>query len=499
MTQFSLDVFQNEYVAQGTTTMDAIVTVTARGGSPLVAGQAAEVLIIDTSGSMGSPPARIEAARQAAADAVDGIRDGVLFAVIAGSEQAAMIFPAWGTGLVVADPTTRGAAKEAVRHLQAGGGTAMSQWLLAARDLFTSSPAALRHAILLTDGENWEDPGVLESTLEICRGVFQADCRGVGTDWVVHQLRAIATALLGTVDIIPEPELMPAEFRRIMEAAMGRAVANATLRVWCPQAATVNFVRQVAPDVDDLTGRQTQVDLRTRQYPLGAWGTESRDYHLSLTIPANEVGVEMLAARVNLVTDDQLVGAAMVRAIWTDDDAASARINPEVAHYTGQAELSAAIQAGLEALKDGDERTATVKLGRATQLAVASGHEGTVRLLKKVVDVEDDREGTVRLRKHVAKVDEMALDTRSTRTVRVRKAAATATASADPVDAAEAMDLDTRSTVTTRVRKGAPAPGSAVEPADLDTRSTRTVRVKRSPTAPDPGAAADVQDAGGAA
>jgi hypothetical protein len=209
------------------------------------------------------------------------------------------------------------------------------------------------------------------------------------------------------------------------------------------------------------------------------------------------VGVEMLAARVNLVTDDHLVGAAMVRAIWTDDDAASARINPEVAHYTGQAELSAAIQAGLEALKDGDERSATVKLGRATQLAVASGHEGTVRLLKKVVDIDDDREGTVRLRKHVAKVDEMALDTRSTRTVRVGKAAASpAPALADP---AEAMDLDTRSSVTTRVRKGASAPGHAVDPVDLDARSTRTVRVERSPGAPDPGAVADERDAGGAA
>ena len=34
MTEFALDVFQNEYVAEGTTTMDAIVTVTARGGAP---------------------------------------------------------------------------------------------------------------------------------------------------------------------------------------------------------------------------------------------------------------------------------------------------------------------------------------------------------------------------------------------------------------------------------------------------------------------------------
>jgi hypothetical protein len=35
--------------------------------------------------------------------------------------------------------------------------------------------------------------------------VFRCDCRGVGTDWKVEELRTISTALLGTVDIVPEP------------------------------------------------------------------------------------------------------------------------------------------------------------------------------------------------------------------------------------------------------------------------------------------------------
>jgi hypothetical protein len=439
-TAFSLEVFQNEYAAKGATGMDAIVTVTSHGGQPLQAGQAAEVLLIDTSGSMGSS-GRLEAARQAAAEAVDVIRDGVLFAVVGCTEHAEMIFPVWGSGLAVADATTRAAAKEALGHLEAGGGTGMSSWLLAARQLFEGSPASLRHAILLTDGENWEAPGLLDQTLEVCRGEFQVDCRGVGTDWVVHQLRTIASALLGTVDIIPEPEQMAAEFRSLMEVAMGRAVPHTALRVWYPHGATVDFLRQVAPDVEELSSRGLQVDARTRHYPLGAWGTESRDYHLSMTVPANDVGVEMLAARVQLMASDEVVGQGLVRMVWTEDDAATARINREVAHYTGQVELSSNIQEGLEALKEGDERTATVKLGRATQLATASGHVGTVRLLQKVVDIDDERTGTVRLRKQVAKADEMALDTRSTRTVRVSK----------QHPASDDMALDTRSTRTVRV------------------------------------------------
>jgi hypothetical protein len=54
-------------------------------------------------------------------------------------------------------------------------------------------------------------------------------------------------------------------------------------------------------------------------------------------------------------------------------------------------------------------------------LAQQSGNADTARLLEKVVDVVDAATGTVRLRKKVDDADEMALDTRSTKTVRTRK------------------------------------------------------------------------------
>ena len=114
-----------------------------------------------------------------------------------------------------------------------------------------------------------------------------------------------------------------------------------------------------------------------------------------------------------------VLARALVRAVWTDDTALSTRINRQVAHYTGQAELADAIQAGLAAREAGDDRTATIKFGRAAQLAHASGNTATEELLAKVVEIEDAVTGTVRLRRKVAAEDEMALDTRSTKTVRV--------------------------------------------------------------------------------
>ncbi len=53
------------------------------------------------------------------------------------------------------------------------------------------------------------------------------------------------------------------------------------------------------------------------------------------------------------------------------------------------------------------------------QLAAESGNESTTKLLAKVVEVDDAASGTVRLKRQVDDADEMALDTRSTKTVRV--------------------------------------------------------------------------------
>jgi hypothetical protein len=276
---------------------------------------------------------------------------------------------------------------------------------------------------LLTDGKNQhEEDWVLDEAVSVCDGLFQCDARGLGADWDVDELRKVATALLGTVDIIPSPEEMEAEFTRLTAAAMDKQIGQVSLRLWTPKGSAIEFVKQVAPSLDDLTARGQPVNPLTADFPLGAWsGQEERDYHVRIKIPVGDVGDERLAARVMLVLDGVDQPAALVRAVWTDDEARSTRINREVAHYTGQAELAQAIAQGLAAREAGDAETATVKLGRAVQIAHEAGNGDTVRLLQKVVDVDDPQTGTVRLKRQVDKVDEMALDVRSTRTVRVNR------------------------------------------------------------------------------
>jgi len=419
MANWSAEVFENEYLADGATDVHAVVTIACSdAGEAGSSGDAAEVLIIDTSGSMRDPRSKIASARTAAGVAIDAIADGAFFAVIAGASEADVVFPR--VGMERADAGTRTAAKHAVEHLDANGGTAIGTWLQCANDLFEISTAAKRHAILLTDGKNGEDERVFGSTLEAVQGRFQCDCRGVGSDWDVNELRRVSSALLGSVDLIADPAHMADDFASMMVASMGRGIASASLRVWAPQGAQVLFVRQVAPAIEDLTAKRVSVSDLIGDYPTGAWGDESRDYHVAVRVPPKPVGAEQLAARVQLVVGAEVQASGLVRATWSDDAALTTRINPAVAHYTGQAELASVIQDGLAAKAAGDDATATVKLGRAAQLAAETGNDEATVKLQKVVDIQDAQTGTVRLKRQVDKLDEMALDTASTKTTRVK-------------------------------------------------------------------------------
>ncbi|WP_262058099.1 vWA domain-containing protein [Streptomyces sp. STR69] len=438
--QFSVDVYQNEYLPEGGREVNAIVTVTSTGGgtvgsavaaphlySPGQGPDAAVAIMVDCSGSMDYPPTKMRNARDATAAAIDTLRDGVHFAVIGGTHIAKEVYPGNGR-LAVADATTRGQAKQALRKLSAGGGTAIGTWLRLADRLLSSADVSIRHGIVLTDGRNeHESPEDLKAALDACAGRFTCDARGVGTDWEVKEVTGIASALLGTADIVADPANLAADFTKMMETAMGKEVADVALRLWTPVGTAIKFVKQVAPRVEELTDRRTEAGPRAGDYPTGSWGDESRDYHVCVEVPEAGVGQEMLAARVSLVVPQpdgstQNLGAqGLVKAVWTDDMVASTSINPQVAHYTGQAELAQVIQQGLDLRKSGDVDGATAKLGRAVQLASVSGNADTAKLLAKVVDVVDAAAGTVRLKAKVAEADEMTLETRSTKTVRVKK------------------------------------------------------------------------------
>src|SRR5918998_238596 len=107
MADFTAAVYQNEFLPAGGTDVNAIVTITCRG-----AGTAGRT--------------KLEAAKQAAAAAIDQIVDGTYFAVVAGTHQAYLAFPPvrQGAGMVRMDPTPPFAAHQAISMFRSDGGTA---------------------------------------------------------------------------------------------------------------------------------------------------------------------------------------------------------------------------------------------------------------------------------------------------------------------------------------------------------------------------------------
>ncbi|WP_289018427.1 VWA domain-containing protein [uncultured Ornithinimicrobium sp.] len=426
MAEFTATVHQNEHLPDGGTDVHAIVSVTCTGAGTVApmssgSGEAGEIIIVDVSGSMDVQG--VQAAAYAASAALDQIVDGVWFAIVAGNHEAALCYPTTGTASMVRmSAQSRLEAKRSLQRLVPGGGTAMGRWLLAAAQLFGTVPTLTkRHAILLTDGANQhETPQELSWAIEQVRGRYQADCRGLGAAWQVEEVRRIAEALMGTVELIRTWDGLPEDFARLMQQSMGRGVSDAELRVWAPQGAQILFVKQVAPTLEDLTGRRREVNALTGAYDTGAWGDETRDYHVAVRLAPRALGQEQLAARVQLAVAGEVRAQGLVKARWSDDSLLTAQISPEVAHYTGQTELASAIQEGLRAKAIGDDTTATSKLGRAVQLARQTRDEAATSQLARVVDIEDAATGRVRLRRNVDRLDEMELDTASTKTTRVR-------------------------------------------------------------------------------
>lgn len=347
--QFKAETFQNQFLPAGSREVHAIMTVTA-GESTAASGTGERLfgILCDVSGSMEG--GKMTAAKGAMARLVGMLPPECSFFIVAGADAAHLVCP-----IMRADAVGKQQALGAIHNMRAFGGTRISNWLHMALDQFRARQGTLRQALLLTDGQNDAGDSLpLQSVLAQCEGLFQCDCRGVGTDWQVEQLRTIAGKLLGTVDIIPSPQQIDADFHTILQRALSKTVSDVFLRLWTPQGARVKFCKEVSPAIVDLTARAREVKPQMREYPTGAWGKgESRDFHFCIEVAPGTVGDEVLAGRASLVYTDRgvenKVAEARILAVWTDDEAKSTKIDRVVAHYTGQAELAQSIHDGLDA------------------------------------------------------------------------------------------------------------------------------------------------------
>jgi hypothetical protein len=420
---FGLEVSQNRYLSIADTEMDAILTVTARDIA--VSGSAAaEVILLDCSGSMFMPSTKIAAAQQAAAAAVDVLRDGAFFAIVKGTDHAEMCYPTT-LQMAVANAETKAEAKRCIGRMTASGGTRMGTWLTCARDLFAAHRAAIRHAVLLTDGQNQhETPEELDRALAACEGHFSCDARGIGDDWDPRELRRIVTKLRGTADSVRTASELVDDFRALVVAAMEKVVPDLRIRVTTMRGAELRLLKQVYPRELDLTGNparqpETENGGIVWEFSTGSWAAnDTRDYQLSLRMDRgarDPMDEDLRAATIELVarpdTGDTAAPAercAPLQSVlvhWTTDPPLAASLDPKVAHYNAQAELHKATFAGFDAYDGGRLRAAARAWGKAVQLATEFGNTELLTRLKRLVAPIDAVNGIVRIKQDLSRED----------------------------------------------------------------------------------------------
>lgn len=145
------------------------------------------ILVIDASGSMGSygqEIAPLELAKETAQTVIDLLGERDVIGAIA-FDQA----PRW---LV---PPTQARNRETVfaqiSRLQSGGGTSMHPAIALAYDYLRQSPAKVRHAIVLSDGQT--DPGDFRSLLtQMARSKITVSTVAIGGDADIELMRNVA-------------------------------------------------------------------------------------------------------------------------------------------------------------------------------------------------------------------------------------------------------------------------------------------------------------------
>ncbi|WP_079036927.1 VWA domain-containing protein [Streptomyces silaceus] len=436
--------------------MYAVLTVTVRrrdAGQPPPAAtvpapgpgtarpRLAEVLLIDHSSSMVMPPSRLAAARAAAVSALARIPDGALFALVAGGDRTAMIYPR-RPGLAVAHAESRAAAEAALHDCTPGGGTAMGTWLERARHLFRDLPAHgdggyVRHALLLTDGRNepgYETREELRERVERCARAFACDVVGIGDAWETEELLLIAGALGGRTRAVADLTRLPDELAELTGRAAERDVTGLRLRLHHRAGVRPHSFEQVHPTRTALTPARADLSGVARgaggpvhEYDLGPCGEETRAYLLCVGVPYDpaQLGKQLLLTEAEVDTDappDTPTGIELplpqpVLVRWTDDADLYSRLDPQVAHYRHEEELHRTFEEACAELKRGRRAPAQALLGQAWRLAAEAGDTAMQDHLRRLVHVRDAARGEVELLDRIARFDIKAARIQSSMTV----------------------------------------------------------------------------------
>ncbi len=165
-------------------------------------------LVIDTSASMQGAP--IQAARQAATELIDALRDGDRLSVVTFDSKAALIVPN-----AELDDDVREQAREAVAAIEARGTTDLAGGLeMVLSDISPYvAEGRLTRVVLLSDGVPNEDANIPSLAARASAQGITVTALGFGLDYDETLLGSIAQQTGGTFHFLQEPAALVALFR----------------------------------------------------------------------------------------------------------------------------------------------------------------------------------------------------------------------------------------------------------------------------------------------
>ncbi len=419
---FEVSTYQNPYLREGETRLQAVISLSLSDTVQSTPVPLALAIVIDRSGSMEGR--KIEAAKDAALRVVQAADSTTAFMLVTFNETANVI-----VAPCAATPDNKQRAVNAIKAIYSNGGTCMSTGLAAVAREMSTAQGRVRKILFLTDGKNeGEKREVLQKAVYQCRQAqVEVSAWGIGTDWDEDELRFIAQETNGEADIIPSPDQIAGAFGTAFSQFQTTAVTDVRLNLWTPQGVKINSLQQVYPSILAFQPTVDPTNARISQARIGSLTRgDQRDYLVTLDIPAYAPGQQFLMIRPSLVyntpgrgeEEEKTDRKAWVFAQWTTDLQLAAQIEPHVAHYTNEEELSQTIREGQAALAVGDNERATTLLGRALQLSQQTGNENMTKMLNKLVVKESN--GTMRLNKNASAVERKTVAINSGKTSRLK-------------------------------------------------------------------------------
>jgi Ca-activated chloride channel homolog len=217
-------------------------------------------LVLDRSGSMAG--AKIQNLREAVKLVLARLSPQDLVSIVLFDDNVDTLLPSQPVGDLAR-------MQSMIERITDRGGTTMSKGLRRGLDEMRRglAPDRVSRLLLLTDGETYGDE-------EQCRQVA-AECGqygisisalGLGEDWNVTLLEALAQASGGAVDHLETADKIVGEFQRALRTMQGTVVRNAQLTLRLATGLTPTAAWRVAPDISrlqqrNLSDRDVQVSL----------------------------------------------------------------------------------------------------------------------------------------------------------------------------------------------------------------------------------------------